>query len=109
MTSKLKRPAPCFFPSGVEEGGRRSDRTTGIRERGGYTSLLLLAHRLGSRGFRVRLVATVRLALTRGRGFYSKKKIRRVTTLKLNLKKKNPQRRYKTPTQRANFYVHGSQ
>lgn len=45
MTSKLKRPAPCFFPSGVEEGGR-SDRTTGIRELGGYTSLLLLAHRL---------------------------------------------------------------
>lgn len=68
MTSKLKRPAPCFFPSGGEEGGR-SDRTTGIRELGGYTSLLLLAHRLEGGGeFSVRLVATVRLALTRERG-----------------------------------------
>lgn len=42
MTSKLKRPAPCFFPSGVGGGVTGG---LGIRELGGNTSLLLLAHR----------------------------------------------------------------
>lgn len=106
MTSKLKRPAPCFFPSGVEEGGR-SDRTTGIRELGDYTSLLLLAHRLGE-GVQGPASSYRSPGTNTGTRFLIQKKIRRVTSLKLH-PKKTPQSRYKTPTQRANFCVHGCQ
>lgn len=58
MTSKLKRPAPCF-PSGEVTGGLAS------RELSGYTFLLLLTPVTDWWKLNVQLVATTRLTFTR--------------------------------------------
>lgn len=102
MTSKLKRPAPCFFPSGVEEGGWRSDRTTGIRELGGYTSLLLLAHRLEG-GIQGPASSYRSPGTNTGTRFLIQRKIRRVTSLKLH--QKNPHKADTRPSHSALIFM----